>query len=261
VPDTLNLADPETVNGLIVAAWQKAWRDCAGIANVDGPLRPAFNGVRVIVVQKKNIAIATDRTVVTSSGRISAPSIQNVVMERAAERLRQEQEVARQQQEVARQEQEAATRQQLLAEADRRRQIAAAEAAAERQAFTQTVTTVFWVSALVIILYWCFRFGPVVLGYVRYFFMPHPAGSIVERATRRDASHPVNGPALASALRYSPRTSTEQNLATEDLRNMTDRVRRETEFLSESEKLARMTIEMEKQRARVDELKQGYKGS
>ena len=105
------------------------------------------------------------------------------------------------------------------------------------------------------------RYAPRLIAYIQYALNPHEANYHIERATRGGHSSSVDGRALATALRTKQSSVVATELATRDLKNMTRRVEKETEYLRASEELGRKTVEMERLRARVDELKNAQERS
>lgn len=124
----------------------------------------------------------------------------------------------------------------------------------ERAAYWQTIYWRFKLFLTCITLLYAAYYAPRTLAYIRYVLSPHPANTIITRATKRDKSIAVNGRELANALRNVPKGSTGRVLATRDLNEMAVRTDEEIAYLRAAEKLARKTFEMEDARVIRDEL-------
>ena len=246
VPKSINLTDKSIVNSIVVSAWYYAWRNCFAWIEADRRILGEFSGVSVVVTQQSKKIIEAERTIVSSTGVISPAGFYHVIFE---------------QQRLADEAKALAEREAQDAELRRKRELARAQAEAAKVAFWNKVRLFFWTIAGVIALGFIARYGPKTVAYIRYFLSPHPANSIIIRATQGDLSQPVNGLQLMKAIRHEPKNSTDESLATRDLHALARRMDRETEYQRASEVLVRKTVEMEEARARVEELKKNKEDS
>lgn len=233
LPD-MDMGDRRLVNGLVVQGLLTIYKHCFSPDYLLGVGAQEFSGARVRIKQGSRIVVETGRIERAAFYReIKVPSIRNIVIEERA--MAEKARLA------------------SIAAAERDRRLA--QERAESEAFWSNVRFLLWSCLGIAAFFAAFRYGPIVIGYVRYMFMPHPAKPLIFSATRGDSSLPLSGKELAASLRYRPASVVEAKLATRDLRRMSEDVRLESEFLRESETLARMAMDMERQRARVEELK------
>lgn len=239
-PASLDLMNARIANGILIRALYVAWRQCfvQGTGNFQGVAE--LGGVRVLVFQKNTLAIETDRiSRDVLYTKIAFGEVKHYLAEKKEAEQRARDKAERQ----------AAN----AAEALRR--------ASERAAFWSNVRLGIFVLIGVGVVVVFGRYAPRLIAYIQYALNPHGANYHIERATRGGHSSSVDGRALATALRTKQSSVVATELATRDLKNMTRRVEKETEYLRASEELGRKTVEMERLRARVDELKNAQERS
>jgi hypothetical protein len=226
VPPKYDLGNHKIVNAIILGGLLKAWRECQSWEMLGTGYN--YSHVTVQIVQGGVLKVRSARTD-SRDGIVTVREVENAVIAQRNEELRQQQ----------------------LAE----QSAIAAQKARKRSAYWSSVWNWIKIGFFIAIGVVAFRVLPPYLTRIKWFFFPHPAVRALRRATRVNSNEYVDGKVLAEALSFVPANDTEAQLAARDLAELRDKVRKKHERLTETEKLEKETIDMERAKVRSEELR------
>jgi hypothetical protein len=245
VPAALNLMNARVVNGLVVSGLRHAWAHCFAQRNRNRLGQQDFRGVRVLIVQKNELAVATGRTQLNArdntigvsnithhlADQIAAREKVKIDEERQRQLAAEAEQRARLEEEQQRQRKAEADQQARIQEEQDRQREAEAEQRALASARTWRMITYLFGGVLAVIGFvLAVRIFPSLVARVRRYLNPQLAFKYIASETlkQEDGNTMSSDPEFfAPAERTrSPITNFADNISASPVNRIFDRFRR-----------------------------------